>query len=137
LRHVFWFFNNFQTAIERIKIDTGILPREYNLVNFIALMVLVVIILFEIYGMIVRQERSRGIVIRFLPFLAITEIFTTYTAIMTDDQTIQYHLAILVFATIVIGGSTYTITRIYKTEFMNRFFSRELEMGESKVQEIE
>lgn len=139
LRHVFWFLNNFQTTIERLKIDTGMLPGEFNLINFIVHMVLVVIVLFAIYGMIGRQEKSRRIVIRFLPFLAITEIFTTYSAILTDDPTIQYHLAIFVFATILIGGSTYAIIRIYKTEFMNRFFSRELEIGdsESKVHEIE
>jgi hypothetical protein len=139
LRHVFWFFNNFQTAIERIKMDTGILPGEFNLVNFIAHMVLVLIVLFAIYGMIGRQERSRRIVIRFLPFLAITEIFTTYSAILTDFPTTQYHLAIFAFAIILIGGSIYAIIRIYKTEFMNRFFSRELEIGvsENKVQEIE
>ncbi len=115
---------NFERAKGIFSVDVGLVPGQLHFIFYLLHSVLAMVVIVVAYGMIKRNDRSRKLLIRLLPFLAFLEVFSFYRGWLSDGDDLGVnHAMIVLTGFLVIGGLASIIIAIYSSRMMRIFFT--------------
>jgi hypothetical protein len=124
-RYIGWMIREPNKIKEIWYSQVGIIPESAHLIINFSSVIIGITLIFFASKMTRRDEFGRISTLRLLPLIAAIEVFSFYRGWISDgnDSTTNQIFALLI-GTILIGGLCFLIFRIYRSQFMNDFFSR-------------
>ena len=113
----------YQTAI-------GLLSSDLNLIIWVGQLITTCLLSYCAFGLVVRKEKSRNLLLKVLPFAFIFDSLGAYRDFVIAGDEGLNHYAILIVCAIIIGGINVVIFYSYKSKTLIDFFM--LRPGEDK-----
>ena len=127
---------NFDKVETLVNIDIGIIPGQVHFVLYFLNLVTSLIVLVFAYQMINRNEVARKRLLLFLPFLGILSVFTFYKGwVNSSGENIINDWTIILIGIIIIGSITTIYIKVYRSEWMKKFFTFEPSLNEFNAEE--
>lgn len=122
LKYLFWFLNDFNSAIEYISRDVGIFSGLIMQLVLILECLLSIYILFCSYRLINRKNEDLARLKFILPLIAVTESFTLYKLVVEKFNN-EGGVSLFVICIMIYGSFAFVILKIYSKQFMIDFFN--------------
>lgn len=128
---------NFSEIITNTS-QAGILPREMALLVIFLNSALAIFVFFLLSKLLRRQNKSRKMLVKILPLLAIVAPLNVYRSASIDspiDSPGEWFSVLALY--LIIGGFFFGIMKIYQSPSLVRFFELDLDKGAKDMNQLE